>query len=107
MKGYTAKQIQLEDEARKLCHNIGTPSLDNFKGIVKGNLIKNLPINVVDIEQAEQIYGPDLYAIKGKTTRKSPKPVVNDQIVIPSELIAKNTKLDLCIDVIYVCGIPF
>ncbi len=81
--------------------------MENFKGIVKGNLIKNLPISVEDIEQAEQIYGPDLYALKGKATRTTPKSVVNDEIKIPSELISKNNKLDLCIDVIYVCGIPF
>ena len=79
----------------------------NFKAIVKGNMIKNLPISVEDIERAEKIYGPDIYALKGKTTRKSPKPVVNDTITIPKELLEKNYQVELCMDVIYVCGIPF
>ncbi len=107
MQGYTTKQIQLADDARKLYHLIGTPSLKNFKAIVKGNMIKNIPISVDDIDRAEKIYGPDIYAIKGKSTRSAPKPVVNNLIEIPKELITKNYKLDLCIDVVYVCGIPF
>ncbi len=107
LKGFTNKQIELADEARRIYHLVGTPSLENFKGIIKGNMIKNLPITIDDVMRAEKIYGPDIFALKGKSTRKTPKAVVNDQIQIPKELIENNLKLDLCIDVVYVCGISF
>ena len=107
MQGYTTRQIRKADEARKLYHIIGTPTVENFKGLLKMNMIANNPITVEDVDRAEKIYGPSIYSMKGKTTRAKPKVVVNDTIDIPKELITKNYYIDLCIDIIYVNGLAF
>ena len=73
MQGYTTRQIKKADEARKLYHIIGTPTVENFKGLIKMNMIANNPITVEDVDRAEKIYGQSIYSMKGKTTRKKPK----------------------------------
>ena len=69
-------------EARKLYQIIGTPSIKDFKAIVQGNLIKNCPITIDDINLAEKIFGKDIPAIKGKTTRHTLKAVVTNIIEV-------------------------
>ena len=74
--------------------------MENFKKILRMNVIKNCPVTRDDAILAEKIYGPDISSLKGKTTRKTPKPVVKDEIEIPQELVAKHHKLELFIDTI-------
>ena len=45
---------------------------------------------VEDIEIAEKILGPDVYILKGRTTRQSPKVAVDDFNDIPRKLIDNN-----------------
>ena len=42
-------------------NDISTPKLLN---IVDKNLVKGLPITREDVKQAEEIYGPNVYALK-------------------------------------------
>ena len=71
------------------------------------NTIKNLPITLDDINIAEQIFGPDVGALKGKTTRQQPAAVVSDYIYIPREIIDMHQNITLCMDGMKVNGIPF
>ena len=64
--------------------------------------ILSCPVTVEDVTIADKIYGPDISSLKGKSTRRKPKPVKKDTIVIPKELIAKNHDIDLCIDTMFV-----
>jgi hypothetical protein len=45
-------------------------------------------------------------SLKGKSTRRKPKPVRSDLIEIPKEIITKHYDIDLCMDAMYVneCG---
>ena len=48
-------------------------------------MIKNCPVTTEDINIAEQCFGPDMGAIKEKTTRQTPNPVQDDNIEISPE----------------------
>ena len=60
-----------------------------------------------DIKVWEKIYGESVPALKGKSTRKKPKPVVDDYIEIPKQLIEAHKGVILFADVIYIEGVTF
>jgi hypothetical protein len=70
-------------------------------------MVKNLPITTEDITIAEDTFGPDVGALKGKVTRNKPAPVTSDYIEIPKELIANHQHITLCMDGMRINGIPF
>ncbi|KAL7578956.1 hypothetical protein ACA910_006924 [Epithemia clementina (nom. ined.)] len=81
---FTPRQVKRAKTARALYYAIGTPSVKDFRMIVQSNLIRNNPVTVEDIDLAEQIFGPDIGCLKGKSTRRRPTTIVNDYIEIPS-----------------------
>jgi hypothetical protein len=93
-KGYTLHQYERAKEARKLYHIVGTPTMNNFKS----NVIQNCPVTVEDVNISEKIFGPDMSSLKGKSTRRKPKPVRSHLIEIPKEIITKHHDIDLCMD---------
>ena len=56
-----------------------------------------------DVNIAEKIFGPDVETLKGKTTRRKPGAVKEDQVEVPPELIAEPDDLIYCMDLFYVC----
>jgi len=65
---YASQQIEWANLARELYHASGSPSIEAFKGILRGNLIINYPVTIADVDIAERIYGPSISTLKGKTT---------------------------------------
>jgi hypothetical protein len=63
-------------------------------------------VSVEDINISEKIFGPDMSSLKGKSTRRKPKPVRSDLIEISKVIITKHHDIDLCMDAMYVneCG---
>lgn len=107
VKFYSPRQFERAKQARDFYHAMGTPSIQDIKAIIRMNLIKDNPITTEDVDLAERIFGPDVGALKGKTTRKKPVPVIDSYIDIPKELIAAQHRVVLCIDGIKVNGLPF
>ena len=60
-----------------------------------------------DVDQAENIYGKDIHALKGKTTRTKPKPVVINYMVMPKNILENNKNITLSIEIMFVKTIPF
>jgi hypothetical protein len=104
---YTNRQFERAKKARELYHALGTPSISDFKAIIRMNAIKNNPITLEDIKIAENIFGPDVGSLKGKTTRTKPLPVISDYVEIPAELIAAQHQVTLCIDTMKINGLAF
>ena len=59
-----------------------------------------------DVEVAERIFGPDIGALKGQTTRQRPPVVWNDNVAIPNKIKEKIDDLVLCMNIMYVNGMP-
>jgi hypothetical protein len=60
-KGYTLQQFERAKEARKLYHIVGTPTMNNFKPLLRMNVIQNCPaVTVEDVNISEKIFGPDM-----------------------------------------------
>ena len=93
--------------ARKAFQALGTPTLDDFKAMLRMNLIRNAKITTKDINLAQKAFGPDVGSIKGKTTRNRPLPAQSNVIEIPPELLRINEDIVLSIDGLSVNSLKF
>jgi hypothetical protein len=93
--------------ARCIQRIIGRPSTRTFMRIVDNNLLANCPITRKDIIAAENIFGPDVGSLKGKTVRKGAARVDISAVDIPASLISQYWEVVLTVDVMFVNKIPF
>ena len=94
-------------QARAIQIRIGRPTTKDFARIVRHNLLPNCPITVADINAAEDIFGPDLGSLKGKTVRRSPHKVnTNDIVRIPLVVHERYREVTICGDIMHVNGQP-
>jgi len=105
-KNFTQRQYDDAMKARKLYHAIGCPTVENFKAILRQNIIKNCPVTAADVDIAEKLFGPDIGALKGKSTRPTSPVVKDDLIEIPKEIKELHQDLILCIDIMFINGLP-
>ena len=86
---------------------IGHPTARHLSHLLDHHLIPNSPFTSHEMRRAEQIYGPDLGNLKGKTTRRNPPTV--DHIIqqCPPTIIEQYGNIMLSADIMHVNGIPF
>ncbi len=106
-EGYTKKEILRAKEARRAMGLVGYPNKQDFKGMVRANMIPNCPINATDIANARDIWGPNLASLRGKTVRRTPAPVVVEYVAVPKLVINRNKTVTLAADVFFVDGTGF
>jgi hypothetical protein len=106
---YTNAEVSRAEVARALQSKIGRPSTREFIQIVNNNLLPNCPVTQRDILAAEDIFGPDIGSLKGKTVRRRPHPVTTDLTYspLPPTVHERYREVTLCADVMHVNGIPF
>jgi hypothetical protein len=68
---YTNAAYKQATLARRLHNIIGRPSARAFLNIVEKNILKYCPVLRADVLAAEDIFGPNLGSLKGKTVRQS------------------------------------
>jgi hypothetical protein len=81
-----------------------------FQRILQQNLIRNCPVTPNDARWAVLIYGPDIAAIKGKTTRThaAPRAPTFEAVPIPAPLLQHHRRITLlCADFFFVQGLPY
>jgi hypothetical protein len=66
---YTNRDYSRAPLARKMQDTIGRPSTRSYLQIIDSNLLPNFPVTRDDVIAAEDIFGPTLGSLKGKTTR--------------------------------------
>lgn len=107
MQGYTRHQIQGAYTAREAMKTLGFPSTRDLVTMVCTGLIKILPINVQDIQVANNIFGPGIPSLKKKMVRKTPPAVVTNYIPVPQHIYNRNPKVVVVADFMFINGIRF
>ncbi len=106
-EGYTKRQIKKAQEARRAMSMVGGPTEREFTQMVRRNQLPNCNITPNDIKHANDIFGPDLAGIRGKTTRRKPERVEGGVVGIPARIVEANKFVWLAGDVMFVDGIAF
>ena len=75
--------------------------------IADENLLRNCPINRGDIRAAEDIFGPNLGALKGKTPACRSTVVSGGRDGVPADILDRHRDLVVSIDIFFINKIPF
>jgi hypothetical protein len=106
-EGFTKRQIKSAELARTLYKTLSYPSMKDFKWVIQSNQIKDCPVTVQDIDMARKIWGKNITALKGKTTRSKSIPVARDYVKVPMELMKLHKEVFLTTAIFFVNNIPF
>jgi hypothetical protein len=93
--------------ARTFYKTLSYPSVKDFKWVIQSNQIKYCPVAIQDIDMALKIWGKNIAALKGKTTRSKSIPVARDYVKVPMELMKLHKEVLLTTDIFFVNKIPF
>jgi hypothetical protein len=105
--GFTKRQIKCADIARNLYKTLSYLSMKDFKWAIRSNQIKYCPVMIQDIDVATKIWGKNIAALKGKTTRIKTHPVARDYVKVPKELLKLHKEVFLTTDIFSVNKIHF
>ena len=100
---YSKREVKAADEARKLSRTLGYASPSELQRMIRNGTLINNSVTTADIARAEQIYGKDIAALKGKTTRKPSMQAGESEKI--TGIVRKEQSL--YIDIMFVDGIPF
>jgi hypothetical protein len=75
--------------------------------VIQSNHIKDCPVTVQYIDVDLKIWGKNIAALKGKTTRSKSISVARDYVKVPMELMKLHKKVFLTTDIFFVNKIPF
>ena len=103
MEGFTRRQIERAQRARKFYHDLNSENVENVKFFIRSNQAKNVEISHEDMNLAEQVFGLDVPNTKGKWVNQKAKVVSNEDVVeLPPELDLSGKEMELAIDIVYI-----
>ena len=104
---YTKRQVVKAQLARRIYSLVGRPSHDAFVDMIRNGRLRNSPIDVEDAHRSVAIFGPDVAALRGKTTRQTPYHVAAlPMSPVPPAILQAHRNICLCVDVCYVNNLP-
>ena len=106
-EGFTKREIKNAELARNLCATLIHPSVKDFEWAIQSNQIKNCPVATQDADNAQKMWGKDVDALKGKTTRSKPDTVARDNVKVPVETLKLHKEAFLTADSLFVNKMPF
>jgi hypothetical protein len=86
---------------------IANPTEREFAGVVRKKVLTNCPITVRDVDNANQIFGPNLANLRSETKRAKPDHARVKYARIPKDFIQLHKYVTLVADVMFVNGLPF
>jgi hypothetical protein len=100
---YTRRQLKSADLAKWVYELVSRPSHATSLKMIRENQLQNCPITAEEANRALKIYGTDVAALRGKTTRTTPTHVPSDQIrPLPFEILDAHRDVTLCFDIFFV-----
>jgi hypothetical protein len=94
-------------EAREIHGKIGFPSLREYLRVVSKGQLPDCPIQREDIVAAENIFGPSVPCLKGKTVRRTSPQAPEPSASIPPSILTRYRTISLHADIMYVNNIAF
>jgi hypothetical protein len=67
MAKYTKQEYKEARQARRVQNIIGYPGVQEYQSILEKNIIQNIPVTCENVKAAEDIFGPNVGSLKGKT----------------------------------------
>jgi hypothetical protein len=104
---YSTKAYSQALLARKLQRIIGRPSTRQLVSILNNNQLPNSPVTYHDVMAAENIFGPDVWSLKGKTVRQIPDAVSINRNAMPEGLIEHHQNVIVAADIMYLNKMAF
>ena len=105
-KNFTNNDYLWAVRARELQVMVGRPSDKDFIQILKTSSLPNCPVSPRDVLITNELFGPDVGSLKGKTTRRAP-PIVDSPVSVDLTTILKHYReVTLCVDFMYVNKVP-
>jgi hypothetical protein len=106
-KRYTTKGVKQAEAARRLQDIVMRPPSKKLQNILARGFIRNCPVESRHMQYADDIYGKNLGAIKGKTVLREVKSPVVSMNPVPDEIISRYHDVSLSIDIMFVNAVPF
>jgi hypothetical protein len=88
---YPQRMLAGAAQVRELQDIMGYPSTQTMLEMVDRNLLLTCPVTRADLQVAENVYGPNLGALKGKTVRRAPVAVDTGISLVPPEILSRLT----------------
>jgi hypothetical protein len=104
---YTKRGYQAALRARQIQNILMYPSSKQFQDIIANNLLPNSPVRRDDITAAEDIFGCNIGALKGKTVHSPGTHVDGRTDGIPSAIKQRYGDIILSIDIMFINKMPF
>ena len=103
---YTHRAIQRARAARRFQNIIMRPGARQLMDVAVTHL-KGCPLTKVDVQAAEDIYGPNLGALKGKTVDRPNPHVPSGVDHVPTSIMDVHHAVTLAIDIMFINKVAF
>ena len=103
----TRGDVTRAGQARRLQQAMVFPSGSDFKGMVRGHMLRDCGITTRDITNAKAIFGPALDIVRGKTTRRPPMPARAHYVSVSRFIRERNRDLNITANLFFINELAF
>jgi hypothetical protein len=86
---------------------LGHPTDREFLGTVHSGMISNYPVTPTAMQNANQIFVPNLAGVRGQTVRRPPESETTNHVKIPRAIQEQHQRVTVAVDVMFTNGVPF
>jgi hypothetical protein len=103
---YSKRAYQRAVEARRLQNILMRPASRKYKEVIL-DYLKDAKVTRADIAAAEDIFGPNVGALQGKTVRRPTPHVQSGVDPVPHDVLKLHKHITLTVDMMFINNLPF